>query len=334
MPGGIFATWQPEYARYGIATFPVGPTKKPAIRGYLRIGLKASSRIVPKFLSSSALGFALGRQSGVAVLDVDSNDEKFLEDCLNRYGATPVIVQSGSGHFQAWYKSNGERRLIRPRPDVPVDILGGGFVVAPPSEVHAGKYVFISGSLEQLSRLPIMQRAAFTARTQRPANLRILNGRRNISLFRYALEQAPFVDDEESLLDKVSNENESRCLEQLEDEEVLWLVASAWKYQVEGRNLVGKRYVPATHDEIDDLGRASPDAFTLLMQLRRWHVGRSEFVLAKAFAFSLKWSLPRFRTARRLLEERGHILCLHRGGIGPRDPPIYCLRGVDSRHNK
>ena len=95
-----------------------------------------------------------GKRSGITVLDWDSTDERGFADALNRHGKTPIIARSGSGHFQAWYRHAGERRLTRPRRDVPLDILGGGYVVAPPSWVERGQYQFLEGSLDDLANLP------------------------------------------------------------------------------------------------------------------------------------------------------------------------------------
>lgn len=133
---GVFAQWQPVYADHGIATFPVNDNKVPAVRNYGRIGINASSSLASRF-GSGALGFMCGCRSGITVLDVDTADERVLADAIDRHGKTPIVARSGSGHFQAWYRYGGERRLIRPRRDVPIDILGGGFVVAPPSRVLA-----------------------------------------------------------------------------------------------------------------------------------------------------------------------------------------------------
>lgn len=153
----IFARWQPQYAAAGLATFPVTSEKSPAVSNYLRIGLPASLKLAGKFSEAEAFGFALGAKSGLTILDIDTPDEKVLEDALVQHGQTPVIVRSGSGNFQAWYRHNGERRRIRPDPTRPIDILGNGFVVAPPSRVSKGRYGFIRGSLDDLSDLPVME---------------------------------------------------------------------------------------------------------------------------------------------------------------------------------
>ena len=62
--------------------------------------------------------------------------------------------------------------------------------------------------------------------------------------------------------------------------------------------------------------------FALLGILRRHHWGR-EFALSKAFAETLGWSLPTFKAARTVLVARGLIKCIHPGGRGPKDPPIF-----------
>jgi hypothetical protein len=131
---GVFRKWQPIYAEHHIATFPCTPTKAPAVRNYARLGVRASGTLASRFGSHDAFGFMCGRRSQITSLDIDCKDERILADALDRYGKTPVVVRSGSGNFQVWYRHNGEHRLIRPWPELPIDILGGGFVVAPPSE--------------------------------------------------------------------------------------------------------------------------------------------------------------------------------------------------------
>ena len=45
--------------------------------------------------------------------------------------------------------------------------------------------------------------------------------------------------------------------------------------------------------------------------------------LAKQMAESMGWSIPRWKAARSALVQAGVIKCLHPGGRGPNDPPIY-----------
>ena len=102
-----FRDWQPQYATHGIATFPVaiGPDgKKPLVSNYARFGLRASTEIARKFPDAVAIGFMVGKRSHLTVLDVDSPDDRVLADALDRHGRTPIIVRTGSGNRQAWYR--------------------------------------------------------------------------------------------------------------------------------------------------------------------------------------------------------------------------------------
>src|SRR5262245_10936862 len=121
----IFSQWQPLYAEKGIATFPVGDDKKPRTKGYLRTGLSGSKKLADKFSDANAFGFLPGQSSGVTILDIDSHNEAVLADAQRLYGPSPIIVRTGGG-YHAWYKHRGERRLIRPDRDKPIDILGSG----------------------------------------------------------------------------------------------------------------------------------------------------------------------------------------------------------------
>ena len=332
---GLFAIWQQRYAALGLPTFPVnGQTKKPQISGYLRLGLAGSAKLTAKFAHSSALGIPLGRRTGICVLDVDTSDESFLNHAIARYGDTPFLVRSGRGRFHAWYKHNGERRHIRPFPGFPIDILGAGFVLAPPSVAQSGSYEIIRGSLDDLRRLPPMRGSSATERLGVSLSAKRINeGSRNNTLFRYALDQARYVDDEQTLLDVVETENARGCVTELSHNEIAKIVGSAWKYQVTGRNLIAGNFIRANIEEVEELAGPHPDAFALLMILRRFHNDYNGFALGKAMARKLAWSLPRFRAARHVLETRRHIQCLHPGGRGKNDPPRYALRGAISRPN-
>jgi hypothetical protein len=155
-----FRDWQPRYAERNIPTFPIEirpDTKKPMVSNYSQFGLPASASIAKKYPEATAIGFMAGRRTGLTILDVDTTDERILADALDKHGQTPVIVRSGSGHHQAWFRHNGEGRHIRAfGPDTPIDILGGGFVVAPPSRGIKADYRFIQGGLDDLDRLPML----------------------------------------------------------------------------------------------------------------------------------------------------------------------------------
>ena len=176
---GVFSEWQPHYAERRIATFPVNADKRPAIRRWNQITLRGSARLAERFYEADAFGFQLGARSQITALDVDSQDEKVLADALNDHGETPFIVRTGGG-YHAYYSYGGERRLIRPYHEKPVDILGGGFVVASPSISQKGRYEIIAGTLDDLANLPPIQVVLDDLR----AEARIPEGRRNNALFR------------------------------------------------------------------------------------------------------------------------------------------------------
>ncbi|MBB5755138.1 bifunctional DNA primase/polymerase [Prosthecomicrobium pneumaticum] len=320
-----FATWQPRYAEHGVATFPVDG-KKPGVTGYLRLGMDASRQLAIRFADADAFGYALGTRSRISVLDVDTKDENVLADAMAVHGPTPIVVRSGSGHWQAWYRHNGERRRIRPDPSRPIDVLGSGFVVAPPSRGARGQYQFVQGTLDDLDRLPVMRTRetppAAPVAVSDPCSDLIL-GKRNDTLWRMAMRAAPHVDDLNGLLDWCQTRNSEAPIP-LGDDEVSRIAASAWKYESEGRNWIGTgRRLIVPHVLVETLAMDDPHAFALLLYLRKTHWGRDDFVLAKGTAEALGWTLRRFKEARDRLIEVRQIRCIHRGGKGPSDPPIY-----------
>ena len=60
----------------------------------------------------------------------------------------------------------------------------------------------------------------------------------------------------------------------------------------------------------------------LYCELRSKHWNR-DFVLTKQMAAAMGWGLPKWKKARDTLVRLGFIHCIHRGGEGPHDPPIY-----------
>ena len=59
------------------------------------------------------------------------------------------------------WRHAGERRHVRPYENRPVDILGGGYVVAPPSISTKGSYEIIEGTLDDLANLTDPRRAGW-----------------------------------------------------------------------------------------------------------------------------------------------------------------------------
>src|SRR5215216_5136377 len=244
---GVFSDWQPRYAEHGIAIFPVvidGSRKRPAVKGYLKVGSILSRELALRFPDNDAFGFALGRSNRITVLDVDTPDERVLSDALAKHGASPLIVRSGSGNWQAWYRHGGEGRHVRPwGGEPPIDVLGGGYVVAPPSVGTRGRYEIVQGSLDDLQRLPALQALDFlkspskapTAAPEAPAAA-IRDGERNNSLWRACMRHALRSPNLDTLLDVARSHNEEEFMVPLAEAEVVRIAGSAWRYTEKGEN--------------------------------------------------------------------------------------------------
>jgi Bifunctional DNA primase/polymerase, N-terminal/Primase C terminal 1 (PriCT-1) len=313
---GIFAEYQPKYAAQNVITFPVGRNKKPAIKHWQRLGLDGSARLAEKFSDVDTFGFPLGPRSGVTILDVDTKDKSILDQAQSRYGQSPLVVESGGG-YHAYYRYGGERRHIRPwGDDVPIDVLGNGYAVGAPSVATKGQYKIIHGSLDDLKSLPPLHVMLDDLRKPIP------EGKRNQSLFRMSLEQAAHADDFETLMDAIRTKNMD-CTIPLPESELEAVARSAWNYETKGTNLVGRgKAVVLSHSLIDRVMAHSLDAYVLLSILKRHNWGR-DFFLASAMAATMGWGQARWRLARDGLVRLGIIACLHEGGMGPNDPPIY-----------
>jgi hypothetical protein len=334
---GTFADWQPRYAEAGIATFPVhvdGRSKKPAVRNYLKMGRRASEQLLLKFGEFDAFGFGLGKASKITVLDVDTRDEGIFADALSRHGQTPIIIRSGRGYHQAWYRHAGERRdTVTWRKDgYPIDVLGGGFVVAPPSRGSYGPYQFIQGGLDDLDSLPVIKGLQTPLQpAQRPAKVAgkvAEEGVRNTTLWRQCMVLARRCDCPGRLLEMAHAEN-AKFPVPLDDWEVEKVVNSAWRYEEQGLNWISDRYVvpvvPLSYGDVDDLMSKSPDAFVLLTWLRRHNFDRDQFVIANAMADHMpggRWTVKRLAAARSMLQNEGKIIQVKAPGATS-GPAIY-----------
>src|SRR4051794_13382591 len=191
---GTFGFWQPEYAAHGLPTFPVSfrtgngrVDKVPAVAGYMKLGMRGSQALARKFDRADALGVACGRRNGLVVVDVDAPDDNLVGDVMSFYGKSPLVSRTPSGGHHVFYRSNGapeERRRIRDaywrNRGLPVDVLGNGFVVLPPSCGPNGTYAFVQGTPADIEGLPPIRFAEATVRPPAP----IPEGRRNDELWR------------------------------------------------------------------------------------------------------------------------------------------------------
>lgn len=326
---GLFAEWQPAFAAVGIATFPV-VDKRPTVKNYTMAGLPASREWASRFGEAEAFGIALKR-SKLAVVDVDTRDERVLEDAIAAHGEPPFIVQTQSGGWHLYYRRSGEGRRVRPDPAKPVDILGDGHVVAPPSRGAKGCYRIIRGCLADLAGLSPRRDGGWSILTtynSTPSPLplgpleHVAPGERNSTLWRYLMTHAPYCDDADALIDVARTAAEAFS-SPLPAEEVVKAARSAWRYEAEDKNWIARGNRRPAPTEPDGLLWECPDAFILWKALRHYNSGRPRFYVANGMADSMPrtWTRKRLAAAREALLRHGHITLLRAAHTG--SPALY-----------
>jgi hypothetical protein len=238
---------------------------------------------------------------------------------MDRFGRSPFIVRSGSGNWQAWYENRGEGRRIRVLPDV--DVLGAGYVVAPPSEVSKGVYTIVEGRLADLPNLPPMAAEGWSELntyncTPFPLPLGamegVLPGERNVALWRFLMKQALHCDDADALID-VARTAADAFASPLSDAEVVKTALSAWQYEAEGKNWIARGRQRPEPSEPAGLVWEYPDAFILWTVLRQLNAGRTRFLAANEMAADTMpggWTRKRLSAARKVLLDLGYITLL------------------------
>jgi hypothetical protein len=337
MSAGVFQTFQPQYAAQRIATFPV-VNKRPAVRGYPRIGLRASSELAGKFADAPALGFMCGARSGVTVLDIDTADERILADALGRHGETPIVVRTASGKWHAWYRHSNERRRIRPWDPSPIDLLGtGGFAIGPPSAMQRGCYEFVQGGLDDVARLLTMRGLDASlyneainivpddvlpkdaAEDDEPTLSAVSKGRRNDKLFAHCMRHVHHCDDRDALLD-VGRTFNLNCLPPLSDDEVIKTVSSAWRYTARGENRFRMTGSWLPTDTVRQLA-PDPHLLSLVSFLKAENRPDRTFMIADGLATVLHWPRRKLTAARRKAIERGLVVMVSKPHSG--HPGLY-----------
>lgn len=339
---GLFPRSQPAWAAHGIATFPVhADLKRPAVKHYEKLGLPASAQLAAKrsFANIDGIGFMAGPRSRKTLLDIDVPDERLLADSLDRHGRTPFIVRTASGKFHLYFKHAGERRRIRPWPDRPIDLLGGGYVVAPPTLVTGkGSYEIIEGRLDDLDRLPVMRnldlhqepvlRQEPTIDTSAFGEMVEHDGR-NGALFDVVLRAARSVHrgggTHRQLLEIARQHNLEFKQPIREDSEVQTIVDSAWKITVEGRNRTGQHGAYLPYRDVALLIGTDNDALVLLNWLKASEGPEALFWVANGLAPLVGMSRLRLAAARDRLIELGYIRMVRKPW--PKHAALYAWAG-------
>jgi Bifunctional DNA primase/polymerase, N-terminal/Primase C terminal 1 (PriCT-1) len=319
LTGRIFGQWQPDYAERGLATFPVrieGANKIPMTKGYLRTGIGGSTELAKKFPDAVAMGVVLN--SHLMIVDVDDPRESALADALSKYGNTPLIARTASkGGYHcyfgenagAWQNYKGKRRAIKPDPDRPVDFLGTGFAVLPPSRTAKGRYEFIQGNLDDLNRLPPFQTIIPPKQgKEKEPDREVREGKRNNTLFDECRRRAKHCSSLDMLLGFARMRN-SAYLPPMDDVEVIKTAKSAWKYEVEGRNYISQKAPFSLQSEFAFfLECGQLEAFALLAFLLDKNGPQARFWIANGMADAFNWSRKCLSDARQFLLDAGYII--------------------------
>jgi hypothetical protein len=199
-----------------------------------------------------------------------------------------------------------------------------GYALAAPSKIATGSYEIIHGRFDDLQCLTPMVGAPSEAIAAplppKWTGMRERDGR-NFALWERCMKTGHH-SSLEQMMEIARNANQL-FKEPMMDAEVVKVATSAWQHDVAGLNFYARPRVMLDHDIVDALAINNSDAMVLFVLLERYHGGNDRFVLAKPMAAKMGWTLPRWYSARDYLVRAQLIRCIHRGGHGPNDPPIY-----------
>ena len=208
---------------------------------------------------------------------------------------------------------------------LPIDLLGAGLAIAPPSRVAKGEYQIIEGHLDDLDRLPIMRELEdrlYVGRASGPRPAKAKGDGRNNDLWRRAhAGRLTMSTTYEQLLDRAQTLNEEFA-EPMQQTEVAKIAKSAWGYTERGENRFGQHGVWFATPEANELITSSQDDFLLLSYLRANNGPDSTFWVADGLAGTLGWRRQRLAAARHSLIQRGYVKRL-RGGNQYTGPALY-----------
>jgi Bifunctional DNA primase/polymerase, N-terminal/Primase C terminal 1 (PriCT-1) len=312
------------WAAAGIVPLPVYPDgKKTMVKQPGAFGRPAAMGLAAKPRYAAAnLGFFCGSHNRLTVVDIDSPADAELQHALTTYGESPIIVQTPSGGRHVYYAHNDEPRSVRLDKRHPIDMLGGGLVVAPPSVRPSGaSYDWLRGGLADIANgnLPKIRRGALrdNPRVKPLAGPPVPEGERNAQLFRYCRQIVGYCDDLDQLIDAARTWSNSRCVEPETDAKIVATANSVWKYQG-GRKRVMQNIVegPLYQQLIADV-----EVWALYAYLATENGPAAQFMVADGLATARGWPRRMVPRARRALLDMGAIKCVRfpRKGV----PALY-----------
>lgn len=333
----------PLLSQYQLVAFPLGGDdgKKPLVANWAKL-----RRSVPGLSKFSTANTAIAmRQSKLTVVDVD--DRSALPECLDRFGETPVKVETSRG-FHLYYRANGERGM-KLRPNLVADLkTGNAYVVAPDSiHVKTGKiYTWIEGGPELLEpsndRLPTIKPGALEGLSRfrqgskqdaaseppRDSQGRVLDGRRT-DLFAHLRTYAHVCGgSRDGLLAEGRNWGMNYADPPLTDDEVVKQANGVMKLWEEGRCLVpGSKAHLICDSDLFAAFAGNANAWFLFSKIKMTWGDRlkpfpiSDWAMARAGVIP-GWGRQRYRAATTALEEIG-VITLERQGTGTNKPSLY-----------
>jgi hypothetical protein len=316
---GIFATWAPEYAARGLATFPLrsDDRKRPAVGNYNRMGLPASHQMIMKWGDAEGLACMAGAKNKITVIDIDARGaegERLLADVQREVGEARFIVRTGGGGFHAYYRHNGERRKIRLDPRRPIDLLGGGQVVLPPSQGSKAKYEIIHGGIDDLTALtpiraitPAPAIAPAAEQKESPfADMQANSGRNNALFDTLCKEARGLPPTLQAFIDRARELNQQFGDPMIESR-VINTAKSVFRYVETGELRTGEHGAWFKKPLVDSLVH-EPYLFALIAWLKAQNGPDAEFWIANGLAAAhLGWPTDQLRAARNRAIKLGWI---------------------------
>ena len=322
----VFKVYAPQYAACGLRTIPVSREKTPLVKNWQKFGVDTYKKLLPKF-SSANLAVLDGTHNGITRVDVD--DPTLIQECMDRFGETSVVIRTPSGGVHLCYRANGEGRQIK-LDGKDIDILGsGGFGLMPPSETDKGRYEFIEGSIDHLrGDLPIIQGLELPSGT--PLHLTQLKegDGRNKALF-CAVKDRALVCQSEAEVRFIADQINSAFAEPLSEREVGRVVGSIWRYKVENR-LLAKGCEATVMIPRSIFEKLTPYELVLYAGLKLEHGANNgkPFVLAQSTAQKFGMAIGTLRKSQRGLQKKGLLEIVQAGEQGKRKWTIVRLPPV------
>jgi hypothetical protein len=321
-----FADAAPAWAAAGVTPLPVYPDgKKTMVKQPETFGRPAAMGLAAKPRYAAAnLGFMCGAFNRLTVVDIDNSADAVLQDALETYGDSPIIVSTPSGGRHVYYAHNDEPRKVRLNERLSIDLLGGGLCVAPPSTRPSGStYAWLRGGLADIANgnLPKIRKGAVARDNPRAnphAGPRVPIGQRNAQLFQYCRQIVGYCDDLDQLIDAARTWADSKCAEPLPEAEIVRTANSVFKFQG-GRKQVMQHIVesPLYQQLI-----ANVEVWALFSYLATENGPNSQFMVADGLGPARGWPQRFVPKTRRALLDMGAIRCVRRPRKGV--PALYC----------